>query len=156
MGEKRRAPSPPKDTMYEFRGIRFARFVDIDDLKEQVKRVLGIEISETMSLSDMYQLIHNEHLPKKSTINEILFENILYSDLNHIYLYKFSSPSKVDVEDYKTRVKAIVENINHKPHIVPALHHVMNETPFYLMDSLDITIPGAKFIAGHDVISHFN
>lgn len=148
--DQRRPVPPPMDVRYEFRGIRFARFVDMDDFKAKVAPMLGSEISETMSLSELYGLVYSDHQPKKKAIDEILFENILYSDLNHIFLNKFSSPSEIRVEDYITRVKAIVEKNNHKPHIVPALHHIMNENGFYLMDALDITVPGAKFIAGHD------
>ncbi|MEK4876970.1 MULTISPECIES: hypothetical protein [Paenibacillus] len=150
MGDEKRAPSPPKDSLYVFSGTRFARFIDMEDFKNKVEQILATEISETMPLSKMYEMIQDLYFPNKNEINKILFENILYSDLNHVYLYKFSSPSKVEVQGYKRKLKTIIEDINHKPHIVPALHPAMNENGFYLMDLLDITVLGAKFIAGHD------
>lgn len=138
------------NSMYVFNGERFTTFADIPQFKNSVSSLLETELSETMSVGELYSSIAEQHIDKKHEIDRLFFENILYSDLNHIYLYKFSTPLNLDVQEYKKRVKNIIEYNNHKSYILPTHRHLMNENGFYLMDVLGITVPGAKFIAGHD------
>lgn len=141
---------PEDESKYFFNGFRFAEFVDVPKFKKEVLKALNIECKENLDLGSFYEFVLNEKPASKDEMDRILFENILYSHLKNAFVIDIASHPSLGVDLFKKKVKGLIEEINHKETIPSNHHRFMTEKGFYLMDSLNISVPNTKFIAGFD------
>lgn len=134
--------------MYVFAGFKFAEYIEMDTFKERISNDLDIEINELTNLGDIFSKIHMENPDLEKKLNEIFFENILYSHLKHVYIDEFNT--KLKVSQFKQNMKKVIESLNHNDNIPSALYPEMSEEGFFLMDSLNVSSINSKFIAGFD------
>jgi len=137
------------EQIYYFNGSKFVDYINMDGFRERIKVELNL-VFETESLSEIFSTVVLRHPNKKNELDKIFFESIMYSDLKNVYLRTLGE--KIDVSLLKSRMKALINRINVKETIPLALQPAMSEDGFYLMDSLNITSFGTKFISGLDYV----
>lgn len=138
------------EKLYVFGGSKFVEYVDMEKFREQIEAELKIpeEVISSLPLNEIFFKIHTEYPASMNQLNKVFFDNIFYSHLKHIYVNKFDA--KVNLTQFKVRVKKLLEKLNFNESITSSLHPLMSEDGFYLMDRLNITSIKTKFIAGLD------
>lgn len=130
-----------------FNGYKFAEYIDMSYFKEVLKKELSLEF-QSESLGEIYMEISVNHPDKKYALDKIFFDCIMYSHLKNVFVHDIAEVPKLEV--FRTRVRKLIEKLNKKDSIPQALHSLMSEDGFYLMDKLNITSLTTKFIAGFD------
>ncbi|OME10728.1 hypothetical protein [Paenibacillus odorifer] len=135
--------------VYIFRGNYFTEYSDMSLFKEKALKDLNLNLTAEISLPEIF----SQHLGEYGdNLNKLFFENIMYSHLKHIQINKILLPTSMPKQQYKSRMKRIIEELNHKATIPQALHTQMDENGFYMLDRLSITSIGTKFVAALDYI----
>lgn len=135
--------------MYIFQGYKFLDYVDYEIFKKEIENVLAFKANNEEQFAQFY----TRFLKGKNNIkqfNELLFSHILYGKLKNIYVNKFNNLSFSE-DKIKEKNKNLLNQFNLTNRDIPFdFYNLMNESGFYLLDSLNINIKGAKFIAGLD------
>lgn len=147
---KKRARENRIEKLYVFAGHRFAEYIEMEIFKNQIINEFDIDEKEisSLTLGEIYSKIYLERPELKQKLDEVFFENILYSHLKHVYINKFDS--SLTVSEFKENMRKLIVSLNHNENIPDALYPAMTEEGFFLMDSLNITSIKSKFIAGFD------
>ncbi|WP_368895081.1 hypothetical protein [Priestia megaterium] len=136
------------DSLYVFNGDLFADYVNFEKIKKETLS-LGIPVEEISKLSDLYKYVIENCPSEQKRLDEIFFNNIMFSHLKNVYINTFSE--SVDIKTLKSRMKNVLDKIKRNSNIPNQYHSRITEQGFYLMDSLRVTAPGTKFIAGFEV-----
>lgn len=140
--------NPVETATYEFRGTLFAEYLDIPLLKNQVYEKLSYR-NDDAELSEYYSDFISTNPAQKINLDEIFFENILYSNLKNIHICKLTNSSLPEIKDFEARTSTLIKQFNIGK-LISTLEPSMRPSGFYLMDSLHITTLKLKFIAGFD------
>lgn len=137
--------------VYNFNGSMYLNeFVDVSSFKESLSRHLAVPVDAT-PVGELYERLTRERKQDKPTVDKLFFENILYSHLNHVQVNKIGNPSSMRTVTFQQRMNRILQDLNHKEAIPNAFHEIMNANqPFFLLDRLNISTVGTKFIAALD------
>ncbi|PGZ72787.1 hypothetical protein COE55_20950 [Priestia megaterium] len=136
------------DSLYVFNDKLFAEYVDFNKIKDEVIS-LGIPVDETIRLSEIYKYVVKNCPSEKQHLDKVFFENIMYSQLKNIYINTFSE--KVDIDVFKGRMKTILDKIKRNSDIPFPYQQMATEDGFYLMDLIQVTSTGTKFISGFNI-----
>lgn len=147
------------ESKYVFNGHLFVEFVDPSKIKEEASEIVGSipGLNGKESFAKYYEKVIKDNPRKRQKLNNIFFENIMYSQLKNIFIDKFSIESNsLKVTDFKQKVKGILKdfNIKNEERIHRDILSLMSEAGFNLMDMLHVTKIGTNFIAGYDFTSN--
>ncbi|MCP3774343.1 hypothetical protein NLX71_13655 [Paenibacillus sp. MZ04-78.2] len=138
---------------YEYAGSKFNEYTKLKIFKSSVEEKIKY-FGEEDNFVDYYENLITKYRGDKATIkkiNEVFFEHIVYGRLTNIYLYN-TKTSKVSKEIFYKRVETLIDEF--KVNLTNSIHHLLNKKGFYLMDSINVSKPGANFIAAYDCQEH--
>ncbi|MFB5764004.1 hypothetical protein [Paenibacillus medicaginis] len=139
-------------SLYSFRGLYYAEYIDVPKLKESISELLGIKNTfSRQSLKTFYENIVLKNVSRKNEIDKVLFENILYGQLKNVSLNKIQSPTKIKLPVLRKQMEQLISTYNHNQFIPSQFRADMKDSGFYLMDTISPTHTGTKFIAGFDI-----
>lgn len=134
--------------VYLFNGNHFLPYVNVPTFKKKIPTNFMIPLDEHTSMREIFE---NASKDERRSLRKLLFENILYSDLKHIYLYKINSPMTISNVNFKKSMNNIVKDMNNNQYFNGELASVISaDKPFYLLDRIGSNSIGLKFIAGMD------
>ncbi|PEF75625.1 hypothetical protein CON94_08910 [Bacillus pseudomycoides] len=147
------------ENKYVFNGHLFVEFVDPSKIREEASEIIESipDLNGKESFAKYYEKMIKNNPKNRQQLNNIFFENIMYSQLKNIFIDKFSIESNsLRVTDFKQMVKEILKefNIKNEERIHRDILSLMSEDGFNLMDMLHVTRIGTNFISGYDFTSN--
>lgn len=141
-----------ENIQYFYSGFLFEEYIDFNHFKETVKKA-GFSVDDKENMNDVYNyFVNNLDWSHKKTLDKIYFESILYSQLKNVYVHTFNSDLSIDT--FKQNINKILKRLKSDSKIPTNFKRKMNEDGFYLMDGLNITVPGSTFISGLDYVEN--
>ncbi|MEQ7807719.1 hypothetical protein [Priestia aryabhattai] len=135
-------------TSYFFRGEKFLEYFNTKEFVKTVKDNFKIVNEDITDVSKLYRYIFEEKPHLKKEVDELFFEQVLYSNLKNVYVNTFDE--EVSIQTLEKRMKQVLTEVNMKNPIPPQYYPSMKESGFNLMEKMYITEPGAKFIVAYD------
>lgn len=143
--------SQEENFQYFYGGSLFEEYVDFNLFQEAVIKA-GFEVNDKKNIEDIYKYIVNEEdWGSKKIVDKIYFESILYSHLKNVYVHTFN---KLSIDLFKQNMDKILGEFKTDSNIHTNFRRYMNKDGFYLMDALNITVPGSTFIGGLDYVEN--
>ncbi|MEK5473971.1 hypothetical protein MKX99_21755 [Bacillus sp. FSL R9-9863] len=137
-----------KNTMYQFLGTKFKEYIHLKRFKDTVQYNLDYT-NETDSLEQFYDDFLKNHLSNRKSLDKIFFENILYGQLKNVFSFQLAANPSLDAQNFQISMQKLIETLN-KNKVSQTVYEQMSDEGFYLMESLNITKIGSKFLAGFD------
>ncbi|MFG6668979.1 hypothetical protein ACGYLS_00785 [Bacillus subtilis] len=138
-----------ENIQYFYAGFLFEEYVDFNLFKETVIKA-GFNVNDKENINDIYEhIVNNEDWSHKKTLDKIYFESILYSHLKNVYVHTFN---KLSIELFKQNIDKILRELKTDSNVSTNFQRQMNKDGFYLMDALNVTVPGSTFISGLDYV----
>ncbi|MCY9360340.1 hypothetical protein MOE97_16650 [Bacillus spizizenii] len=140
-----------ENIQYFYGGSLFEEYVDFNFFKEALIKS-GFKVNDKKNINDIYEYIVNEEdWSSKKIVDKVYFESILYSHLKNVYVHTFN---KLSIDLFKQNMDKILGQLKTDSNIHTNFQRYMNKDGFYLMDALNITVPGSTFISGLDYVEN--
>ncbi|WP_066391040.1 hypothetical protein [Neobacillus mesonae] len=137
---------------YQFLGRYFLEYVDTNSFKNKVNTELNYNPAE-FSVEKAYEDITENAISNKLKLDNILFENILYSDLKNVFIENLEFNPNLDATIFRSRMETFIEHVNFGK-LSNDLERYMSPDGFLLMESISTSKLGTFFLAGFDFVAN--